>query len=373
MEKNKICRNCGAHLLEQDKFCPICGLSVKKSEEKNYWRSYKIWIVFLSLLLITSCMTVYLNENPIEITSNEKKSTNNVAKNNFEVNGVTNKYSQATNINATGYSYVNEQGVYIAANDKLYVFDKDLNSKEEVLDISLNNFSENNDAYFFVNENNDYIKLDKVTNQETVLLKNVFYVHNLGDKIVYQNDTDEETIHCLNLVDNSDVRLNDEASYNLIVDEGNSIFYINENGILVSIAMDGSNRKELATAILTYTYDGEDIYCITIDGLVKITKDNEVELIYENNGLQLVNIVNDKIIVQDRNTIYAMNLSGKNVKKLYTMDIGGQIAFEILGDKILILASGMGDTVITYEVISIDGSRQLLDTDDLSSGIGFEF
>ena len=67
-----------------------------------------------------------------------------------------------------------------------------------------------------------------------------------------------------------------------------------------------------------------------------------------------------------------MSLNGKKVKKLYTMDMTGEIIFEVVGDKVLILARGMGDSSITYEMISLDGKRQLLDTNDISDGIGFE-
>ena len=73
--------------------------------------------------------------------------------------------------------------------------------------------------------------------------------------------------------------------------------------------------------------------------------------------------------VQDSNTIYTMSLNGKKVKKLYTMDMTGEIVFEVVGDKVLILARGMGDSSITYEMISLDGKRQLLDTNDVSDGI----
>ena len=128
----------------------------------------------------------------------------------------------------------------------------------------------------------------------------------------------------------------------------------------------------MATNTNMYTYDGECLYCITNDGLVKVDDSGKAELIYESNGLQLINIVDKTLVVQDSNTIYTMSLNGKKVKKLYTMDMTGEIIFEVVGDKVLILARGMGDSSITYEMISLDGKRQLLDTNDISDGIGFE-
>lgn len=374
MENNKICKNCGANLLEEETVCPVCGAPViKESDHKDngYWKNKKIWIIFFILVVLTGLMGNYLSNHPIEVAN--KEATKNVEDINIKINEQTNKFAQATNINNLAYSYVNKNGVYLAANGKLYVFDENLSSKEEVLDINLTDFSEDNDNYYFVDENNNYVRINKDTKEQNVLLKNVFYVHKIENMIYYQDDSDGETIHCFNLDDNSNIKINNEISYNLIVDsEKERIYYTNQDDVLVSLALDGSDRKEMATNTNMYTYDGECLYCITNDGLVKVDDSGKAELIYESNGLQLINIVDKTLVVQDSNTIYTMSLNGKKVKKLYTMDMTGEIIFEVVGDKVLILARGMGDSSITYEMISLDGKRQLLDTNDISDGIGFE-
>lgn len=374
MENNKICKNCGAKLLEEETVCPICGASIiQESDHKDisYWKNKKIWIIFFILVVLTGLMGNYLSNHPIEVA--DKEATKKVEDVNIKISEQTNKFAQATNINNLAYSYVNKNGVYLVANGKLYVFDENLSSKEEVLDINLTDFSEDNDYYYFVDENNNYVRTNKDTEEQSVLLKNVFYVHKIENMIYYQDDSDGETIHCFNLDDNSNVKINNEVSYNLIVDsEKGRIYYTNQDDVLVSLALDGSDRKEMATNTNMYTYDGEYLYCITNDGLVKVDDSGKAELIYESNGLQLVNIVDKTLVVQDSNTIYTMSLNGKKVKKLYTMDMTGEIVFEVVGDKVLILARGMGDSSITYEMISLDGKRQLLDTNDVSDGIGFE-
>lgn len=374
MENNKICKNCGAKLLEEETVCPVCGAPIiQESDHKDisYWKNKKIWIIFFILVVLTGLMGNYLSNHPIEVAN--KEATKKVEDVNIKISEQTNKFAQATNINNLAYSYVNKNGVYLVANGKLYVFDENLSSKEEVLDINLTDFSENNDYYYFVDENNNYVRTNKDTKEQSVLLKNVFYVHKIENMIYYQDDSDGETIHCFNLDDNSNVKINNEVSYNLIVDsEKGRIYYTNQDDVLVSLALDGSDRKEMATNTNMYTYDGEYLYCITNDGLVKVDDSGKAELIYESNGLQLVNIVDKTLVVQDSNTIYIMSLNGKKVKKLYTMDMTGEIVFEVVGDKVLILARGMGDSSITYEMISLDGKRQLLDTNDVSDGIGFE-
>lgn len=374
MENNKICKNCGAKLLEEETVCPVCGAPIiQESDHKDisYWKNKKIWIIFFILVVLTGLMGNYLSNHPIEVA--DKEATKKVEDVNIKISEQTNKFAQATNINNLAYSYVNKNGVYLVANGKLYVFDENLSSKEEVLDINLTDFSEDNDYYYFVDENNNYVRTNKDTEEQSVLLKNVFYVHKIENMIYYQDDSDGETIHCFNLDDNSNVKINNEVSYNLIVDsEKGRIYYTNQDDVLVSLALDGSDRKEMATNTNMYTYDGEYLYCITNDGLVKVDDSGKAELIYESNGLQLVNIVDKTLVVQDSNTIYTMSLNGKKVKKLYTMDMTGEIVFEVVGDKVLILARGMGDSSITYEIISLDGKRQLLDTNDVSDGIGFE-
>ena len=374
MENNKICKNCGAKLLEEETVCPVCGAPIiQESDHKDisYWKNKKIWIIFFILVVLTGLMGNYLSNHPIEVA--DKEATKKVEDVNIKISEHTNKFAQATNINNLAYSYVNKNGVYLVANGKLYVFDENLSSKEEVLDINLTDFSEDNDYYYFVDENNNYVRTNKDTKEQSVLLKNVCYVHKIENMIYYQDDSDGETIHCFNLDDNSNVKINNEVSYNLIVDsEKGRIYYTNQDDVLVSLALDGSDRKEMATNTNMYTYDGEYLYCITNDGLVKVDDSGKAELIYESNGLQLVNIVDKTLVVQDSNTIYTMSLNGKKVKKLYTMDMTGEIVFEVVGDKVLILARGMGDSSITYEMISLDGKRQLLDTNDVSDGIGFE-
>lgn len=374
MENNKICKNCGAKLLEEETVCPVCGAPIiQEGDHKDisYWKNKKIWIIFFILVVLTGLMGNYLSNHPIEVAN--KEATKKVEDVNIKIREQTNKFAQATNINNLAYSYVNKNGVYLVANGKLYVFDENLSSKEEVLDINLTDVSEDNDYYYFVDENNNYVRTNKDTEEQSVLLKNVFYVHKIENMIYYQDDSDGETIHCFNLDDNSNVKINNEVSYNLIVDsEKGRIYYTNQDDVLVSLALDGSDRKEMATNTNMYTYDGEYLYCITNDGLVKVDDSGKAELIYESNGLQLVNIVDKTLVVQDSNTIYTMSLNGKKVKKLYTMDMTGEIVFEVVGDKVLILARGMGDSSITYEMISLDGKRQLLDTNDVSDGIGFE-
>ena len=137
--------------------------------------------------------------------------------------------------------------------------------------------------------------------------------------------------------------------------------------------MDGSDKKNLANNTNVYTYDDEYLYYINNDGLVKSDLEGQSKVIYESNNLSLVNLVEKKLVIQDKNIIYTMDLDGKDKKKLYTMDIGGSLTFEVVGDKLLVLTKGNSDSVIGYEIVGLDGKRHILDDENQPTIKGNEF
>lgn len=105
MENNKICKNCGAKLLEEETVCPICGAPIiQESDHKDisYWKNKKIWIIFFILVVLTGLMGNYLSNHPIEVA--DKEATKKVEDVNIKISEQTNKFAQATNINNLAYS-----------------------------------------------------------------------------------------------------------------------------------------------------------------------------------------------------------------------------------------------------------------------------
>lgn len=399
MEEIRRCRKCGARLLEHEKRCPVCGIEVLENTgevsneetlessiddkieplmeepvetvyQQNYWKNKWIWLTVVILIVVTTFMKESLIASPIKLAENDSKITDSE----ITVSKNTNDFSQATNINNLGISYVNNGSVYLVMGGELLKYDSNFNNRELVLDEAVTAFSQDENGYYYLDNNNNYIFTDKETKKEDVLLKKAYYVHKLGDQIYYQNDPDGETIHCLQLKSNEDHKINDEVSYNIMVDEQRKrIFYTNDSKELVSIALDGSDEKRLASNTSIYTYDGEYLYYINDEGLVKTDLDGESSLIYESSNLSLVNIVGKKLIVQDKNIIYKMDLNGKNKKELYTMDIGGSITFEVVGDKLVVLTKGSGDMSVGYEIVGLDGKRHIIDSGDHPAIKGNEF
>lgn len=392
MEEIKICKKCGARLLEYENCCPVCNTmqdiddthdivndsdedisTFKNAEKKNYWKNPIIWAISIILVIVSTVLNVYLNDNPIELVDSDEINNEEYIDSALTINSETSQFAQATNNNMLAISYVNQDKAYIVMNQELFVYDKKLNNRELVFNQNLTTFSEDDKYYYYLDEKNNYLRVEKESKKEDILLTEVYYVQNLGEKVYYQKDSDNESIYCLDLLKNEDKKINDEVSYSLIIDEKKErIFYVNKNAELITIALDGSDRRALASNTNIYTYDGKYLYYINDKGLIRCDLNGEHSVIYENNNLKLVNIVDDHLIVHDGNIIYTMTLEGKNVKKLYTIETMGKLTFEVVGDKLLVLTSVYQEENIGYEIVSLDGKRHLLESNDTPQIIGEE-
>ena len=363
----KKCKNCGTLLSDEYAYCPECGMPIEKEKEKSYWFDKKIWAVFIALAIITLPMQMYLNS--LTQASNSSQAANKTSE--LTPSGQNGAYSQATNINYLGISYIKDDSIYITMNQQVIKYNSDYSSQEVFLDGYKTTLSEDENYYYYVDENNDYIRRDKTTQAEDSLLMNVYYVHNLGDVIYYQNDSDNESIHCLDLTTNEDTKINDEVSYCLIVDqEKECIFYVDYDNQLKSIKLDGSEEKVIGEGTSVYTYDGEYLYYITSQGLMKSDVDGNAEMIYDSTTLGLVNMIGDKLIIQDNDTIYQMDRDGKNLTEIYNSLTS--MTFEVVGDKLLVLSTGsdLGNG-ITYQIVELDGTSKSL-TDNQTGIAGNE-
>lgn len=386
MEEIKRCKKCGARLLEHENCCPVCNmiqdidddhgivnaydedienLISENTEKKNYWKNPIIWTISIVLVIVSTIINGYLNDNPIKLMDSNEVNKDEYIDSTLTINGKTSQFAQATNNNMLAISYANQDKTYIVMNRELFVYDKTLSNRELVFNQNLTTFSEDDKYYYYLDEKNNYLQVEKESKKENILLTDVYYVQNLGEKIYYQKDSDNESIYCFDLMKNEDKKINDEVSYSLIVDEKKErIFYINKNEELITIALDGSDRRALASNTNIYTYDGKYLYYINDKGLIRCDLNGEHSDIYENDNLKLVNIVDDHLIVHDGNIIYTMTLEGKSVKKLYTIETMGKLTFEVVGDKLLVLTSAYQEGNIGYEIIGLDGKRHLLESND---------
>ncbi len=394
MEEIKRCKKCGARLLEHENCCPVCNmiqdidddhgivnaydedienLISENTEKKNYWKNPIIWTISIVLVIVSTIINGYLNDNPIKLMDSNEVNKDEYIDSTLTINGKTSQFAQATNNNMLAISYANQDKTYIVMNRELFVYDKTLSNRELVFNQNLTTFSEDDKYYYYLDEKNNYLQVEKESKKENILLTDVYYVQNLGEKIYYQKDSDNESIYCFDLMKNEDKKINDEVSYSLIVDEKKErIFYINKNEELITIALDGSDRRALASNTNIYTYDGKYLYYINDKGLIRCDLNGEHSDIYENDNLKLVNIVDDHLIVHDGNIIYTMTLEGKSVKKLYTIETMGKLTFEVVGDKLLVLTSAYQEGNIGYEIIGLDGKRHLLESNDTPEIIGEE-
>ena len=211
--------------------------------------------------------------------------------------------------------------------------------------------------------------MDKVSRQEDVLLMNVYYVHKIDNLVYYQNDEDNESIHCLDLSSNQDTKINDEVSYCLMVDQKEKrIFYTNLDNELISISLEGKDKQVLGENTSLYTYDGVYLYYLTDQGVMRCNLDGDEKLIYESANLELINMIGDKLIVQEDNTLYQMDRDGKNVEEIYTSIT--DMTFEVIGEQLLVLSTEDYNQ-FSYQIVNLDGTSKSL-TENQSGLIGNE-
>ena len=67
-----------------------------------------------------------------------------------------------------------------------------------------------------------------------------------------------------------------------------------------------------------------------------------------------------------------MDLTGEKVKKIYTKEATGELTFEVIGDKLLVLALTSQEQNIGYEVVGLDGKRHILESNDTPAIVGEE-
>ena len=261
------------------------------------------------------------------------------------------------------------ENIYITINQQLVKFNSDYSSQEVVLDGYYTAFSEDENNYYYLDANNNYIKMDKASRQEDVLLMNVYYVHKIDNLVYYQNDEDNESIHCLDLSSNQDTKINDEVSYCLMVDQKEKrIFYTNLDNELISISLEGKDKQVLGENTSLYTYDGVYLYYLTDQGVMRCNLDGDEKLIYESANLELINMIGDKLIVQEDNTLYQMNRDGKNVEEIYTSIT--DMTFEVIGEQLLVLSTEDYNQ-FSYQIVNLDGTSKSL-TENQSGLIGNE-
>ena len=255
-------------------------------------------------------------------------------------------------------------------NAKVYVFYDDDSEKEITL----------NDTYIS-QEDKEKFNIVGENHQITLTYENfskAFYItiaeaefspSEIDNLVYYQNDEDNESIHCLDLSSNQDTKINDEVSYCLMVDQKEKrIFYTNLDNELISISLEGKDKQVLGENTSLYTYDGVYLYYLTDQGVMRCNLDGDEKLIYESANLELINMIGDKLIVQEDNTLYQMDRDGKNVEEIYTSIT--DMTFEVIGKQLLVLSTEDYNQ-FSYQIVNLDGTSKSL-TENQSGLIGNE-
>ena len=150
MEEIKRCKKCGARLLEHENCCPVCNmiqdidddhgivnaydedienLISENTEKKNYWKNPIIWTISIVLVIVSTIINGYLNDNPIKLMDSNEVNKDEYIDSTLTINGKTSQFAQATNNNMLAISYANQDKTYIVMNRELFVYDKTLSNR----------------------------------------------------------------------------------------------------------------------------------------------------------------------------------------------------------------------------------------------------
>ncbi|MGN1183075.1 MAG: DUF5050 domain-containing protein [Faecalibacillus sp.] len=367
-QPKKICYYCQMPLKENETICPGCGRDqnvnnqIEEDPYKGYWKKPILWIVLIALLICSVFIGNYISENPLTVS--EKKETT------IKLSGEMSKNNIFANNQYGGYAIMDQENIYCVQNKKLYFAPiSQPTSMKEMIDDCVGYLSIDENYLYYCNKYYDYYRYDFKTKEKTKLIENIYYPVVIDHQLFYQLDSDNESLHCIDMNTGKDTKYNDCTTYHITVDKDNHMIYyvsyVDENYSLRSICMDGTQDKKIKDIQNgCFVMDEDNIYLCNETSVIKINKKNKKETILkENNIFSGINIVGDKIVFHSANAIYVMSKDGKNEKEIYNGMID---TIQVIGNQI-ILSSYDENYEQRISVLDLEGNSVEL-FDNFNSG-----
>lgn len=315
--------------------------STIKEEDSSIWKNPILWIVSISLLIICILLSQYMEDNP-----SKKRSTTDTPKIeekvpdedlvDLKIEGDTSLAVAQANSNAGGTSYIFKDKLYLGYNSAIYEMNLDFSKSKKIVDEYGEYIYVDNEYIYYCDEDNTYIRVNRETKQEEELLQSVYYPQIIEGVVYYQADSDGETIHAFNLETKEDKKLNNERSYNIIINSvGQCIYYTTANNDLYQINLDGTNPVLVKEGTDGYIYDGnQTIYYIGTSGLSKIdivTKEDTV--LYSNGAGNFISLLGEQLVYGGYyQGVYVIDKDGKNKQTITTNSIAN---LEVQGNLVI--------------------------------------
>ncbi len=255
------CPKCGSEV-EEGKRCHVCGHQNRSGGRKGFL-NIKVYLVTLLVILLGVGAMRYMPE--LTLTGNQGND-DYVAVKIDDYEHIQEQLLSAYNVVA---SYDGEN-YYLMESDGLNRYDADLSNPVNLTDRVINYLIVSDDYIYFCDQYFDLYRVDKQF--ETVpekLLNNIYYPLLVGERLYYQDDSDNESVHYLDLATNELVKLNDEKSYFLMV-ENEMVYYIDDQGQLKSVDQEGNVELLVAGEVNSFIVAGQDLYYSDEEGIFEI-------------------------------------------------------------------------------------------------------
>ncbi|MDD8048064.1 MAG: zinc-ribbon domain-containing protein [Thomasclavelia sp.] len=331
--------------------------AIKNDKYKGYWRKPIIWIISGCILALSFFAYSFMASNPI-------------THENATLNITSSETTQAvqSNINNSGLSFIKGNSIYYVTNATLYKadnIDKGFNG-EGVTKLAKNVtgylYADDNYVYY-TDSSNNYIQQDLKTKSINTILKDVFYVQRIDNKIYYQLDSDDESLHVYDLDSKEDKALNKEHTYQTYIDKDNSkIYYIKgntetEKDDLCVINTDGSEHKVLVSNVkATALFVNENkLYFANSKGVctldtTNLTENMESTVVTKEENIYSINQYKDGYVFSSASNFGVQYKSYDNKDKDTFFSSEYVSSVEVLGDALYINTATSDSTGNLYFV-----------------------
>lgn len=338
-QPKKICYYCKNPLREGEKICPFCGKNqeVEMSQEdvyKGYWKKPVLWIVLVALFVSAIFISEYISNHPINISSTSSQNT-------VEITGEMTNEAIFANNQSSGYAVIDSDSIYCVKDNDIYASSLDHPEEmKKIIDGCQGYLSIDNSKLYYCDTYYDYYSYDLETKEKEKILENIYYPVIVNEKLYYQLDEDNESIHCLDFKTKEDKKYNDSTSYDISVDEKNEkIYYLNyvdNKYSLKRIDLSGENDESIydCEGNVSFVLDDKNIYLYDDSKIIKINKENlEKTVLKDNLNGNYINICNDQLVCCSSSSVFIMSKDGKDEKEIYN---GFIISMQVVGKNIIL-------------------------------------
>lgn len=343
--------------------------AIKNDKYRGYWKKPLLWIISLCLIVVVAfTISQIANTSDTSDVEDEVRTTK-------VVGGEALKFGDLDNdayVDQTNQMIGSSTSVY--DDDFYYILDGEINVIKNV-DTRAINFTKSDTVYddgdaegsLYVTE--EYIYYSDVTDDfyrysiedETseMILDNAFYINVIEDKVYYQNDTDNESIHVYDLNTGEDKAINNEKSYCLLIDTDKQLIYYytssEEICTLKAVSFDGSTTYTLVenvdSAASITKHENNLYYCredhlYTLD--VSEVANNMTDTKINDDRVYMINSFNDGLVYMTNSyDIKWCNYEGKEVKEFDFIKSEHYITLlQVEGDKVFAFGSDGSKKVV---------------------------